>query len=103
MSNTKNSLSIDLNQAIKKIGDDHILCIIGILRDGGLRFNEVQRAISINPTTLTDRLQKLEVEGILSKEKETLDKMSVVYELTEKGKALLPVLDEIDKFAKKYL
>lgn len=103
MSNAKNTLSVDLNQAIKKIGDDHILCIIGVLRDGSMRFNEVQRAINVNPTTLTDRLQKLEAEGILSKEKETLDKMSVVYELTEKGRALLPVLDEIEKFAKRYL
>jgi DNA-binding HxlR family transcriptional regulator len=98
-----NKLSEDVNNAIKMIGDDHILCIIGNLRDGGMRFNELQRAINVNPSTLTDRLSKLESDGFVIKKKETLDKMSVVYSLTEKGKEILPVITEIAKFAKKHL
>lgn len=96
-------LTEEVNNAIKMIGDDHILCIIGNLRYGGMRFNELQRAIDINPTTLTDRLTKLEQEGIVLKKKETLDRMSVVYELTEKGQGILPIITEIGKFAKKHM
>ena len=99
----KSRISEDVNNAIKMIGDDHVLCIIGNLRDGGMRFNELQRALNVNPTTLTDRLVKLENEGFVVKKKETLDKMSVVYELTEKGRGILPVIDEIGTFAEKYL
>jgi len=90
------------NNAIKMIGDDHTLCIIGNLRDGGMRFNELQRALDLNPNTLTDRLVKLENDGFLVKKRETLDKMSVVYELSQKGKDTMPITTEIYKFAKKH-
>lgn len=93
----------ELNNAIKLIGDDHILCIISILSKGEARFNELQRSINnINPATLADRLKKLEQEKIINRKEETLDKLSVVYELTDKGKAILPIIKEIDIFANKY-
>ncbi|MBI5045124.1 MAG: helix-turn-helix transcriptional regulator [Candidatus Levybacteria bacterium] len=100
----KNKLSQSVNNAIKMVGDEHILCIIGTLSDGSMRFNEIQRAIEgINPTTLTDRLKKLEHEGIVMRKEETVDKLSVVYELTEKGKAILPIVNEFANFASKFL
>lgn len=93
-----------MNDAIKMLGDDHILCIIGNLRDGGMRFNELQRALNgINPTTLTDRLAKLEKEGIVNRKEETVDKLSVVYELTEKGRGIIPIVNEFATFAEKFL
>lgn len=98
----KNKITQDVNNAITVLGDDHILCIIGNLCDGGMRFNELQRVLELNPTTLTDRLTKLEQEGIVSKKKETLDRLSVFYELTEKGLAILPIMDEFQRFAKKF-
>lgn len=98
----KNKLGEEVNHAIKVLGDDHILCIIANLRDGGMRFNELQRVLEINPTTLTDRLIKLEKEAIVDKRKETLDKISVVYELTKKGLSILSIVNEIEKFAKKF-
>lgn len=105
MSTPKNKkIPDELNSAIKLIGDDHILCIISILGNGEMRFNEIQRSINgINPATLADRLKKLEQENIVSKKKETLDKLSVVYELTDKGRGILPIIKEIDVFANKYL
>lgn len=98
----KNKLSKEVDNTIKMIGDDHILCIIGNLRDGGMRFNELQRALEINPTTLVARLSKLEEEGIVDKKKETVDKLSVVYELTDKGRGILPIINEFANFAKKF-
>src|SRR3989338_7132930 len=56
----------ELNNAINMIGDAWILCIISNLGNSSMRFNEIQRSISgINPTTLADRLKKLEKEQIL--------------------------------------
>ena len=98
----KKKLGEQINYAIKVLGDDHILCIVATLRSGGMRFNELSRELSINPTTLTDRLIKLENEGVISRKEETLDKVSVVYELTKKGEAILPIMNEFEKFAKKF-
>ncbi len=105
MSTDRNKkLSNEVNNAIKMLGDEHILCIIGSLCDGGMRFNEIQRAINgVNPTTLADRLKKLEHEGIVVRKEETLDKVSVVYELTQKGQGILPIVNEFANFAKKFL
>lgn len=99
----KNKLAKDVNKAIHMVGDERILCIIGNLKDGGLRFNELQRAIGVNPATLCDRLTKLEEDGFIVKKKETVDKLSVVYELTEKGRGILPIVDAFGKFADKFL
>lgn len=69
-----------------------------------MRFNEIQRAINgTNPTTLADRLRKLEHDGIVVRKEETVDKLSVVYELTEKGRGILPIVNEFANFAKKFL
>ncbi|HAB52538.1 MAG TPA: transcriptional regulator [Ignavibacteriales bacterium] len=93
----------ELNNAINMIGDAWILCIISNLGNSSMRFNEIQRSISgINPTTLADRLKKLEKEQIVIRKEETLDKISVVYELTKKGRGILPIINEIAKFADKY-
>lgn len=100
----KEQLSTELNSAIKMIGDDHILCIICNLRNGSMRFNELQRAINgINPTTLADRLKKLEANDLVVRKEETLDKLSVVYELTAKGTGILPIVNELEKFANRFI
>jgi DNA-binding HxlR family transcriptional regulator len=99
MSNTN-----QIDNAIAMISDAHMLCIIHHLSSRAMRFNELQRAINgLNPTTLTDRLKRLEKEKILIRKEETVDKVSVVYELTVKGRAVLPIINEIGKFADTYL
>lgn len=100
--NQKNNIPIDVNHAIKVLGDDHVLCIIVSLRGKIMRFSELQRSLGINPTTLAGRLNRLEQEGILDRKEETLDKLSVVYELTKKGEGILPIISEFEKYAKKF-
>lgn len=92
------------NSTASLIGDEHVLCILYQLSSKEMRFNEIQRAIEgMSPTTLTARLKKLESEKLIQRKEETLDKISVTYSLTEKGKALLPVMKEIAKFAEKFV
>ena len=100
----KNHISEELNNGIKILGDVWILCIVGTLAKKEMRFNEIQRTVTgINPTTLTDRLKKLEKEKMILRKEETVDKLSVTYSLSDKGKGILPILKEINIFANKFL
>ena len=90
--------------AIKLIGDEYVLYIVEKLSTKGMRFNELQRAVpGICPATLTDRLKKLEQEKIVNRKEETLDKLSVVYELTKKGQGIVPIIKQIENFSEKFL
>jgi DNA-binding HxlR family transcriptional regulator len=97
-------ISKELLDGIKALGDVWSLSILGTLAENEGRFCEIQRALGgVNPTTLTDRLKRLEKEKLILRKEETVDKLSVVYALSEKGRGILPVLKEIQVFADKYL
>ena len=88
-------------KSLKLLGDFWTLRIIDSLRERELRFCEVQRSVdNLNPATLTDRLQKLEIAGLLSRDTDPNNKMSVSYSLTDSGRAALPVLDAVELFAR---
>jgi DNA-binding HxlR family transcriptional regulator len=36
-------------------------------------------------------------------ERQTVDQLSVIYSLTDKGKKMLPILEAIESFSKKFL
>lgn len=89
---------------LKMLGDFWTLEIIQVLGGGEKRFSQLERELpSINPTTLTNRLKKLEKQNVLKRKKETVDKLSVVYELTDKGRGIVPILRQIKVFADTYL
>lgn len=93
-----------IHQGLKIFGDAWNLSIVRVLSETTHRFNELQRNLGgISPTTLTDRLKKLESYGIITQEKQTVDQLSVIYSLTQKGKKMLPVLEAIESFSKKFL
>ena len=86
------------------LGDFWTLAIIQALNPEGKRFAQLQRELSgVNPTTLTSRLKKLENQKMIKREEETLDGLSVVYSLTNKGRGILPILNQIRLFADKFL
>src|SRR6185369_9990516 len=83
-----------MHQALKIFGDVWNLSIVRVLSETTQRFNELQRNLgNISPTTLTDRLKKLENYGLIAQEKQTVDQLSVIYSLTKKGKKMLPILE----------
>jgi DNA-binding HxlR family transcriptional regulator len=102
--NNPQILSKELSQALKMLGDTWVLSILcNLSRQKSLRFNELQRALEgISPTTLANRLKHLEKAGMIGRKEETIDKLSVVYELTSKGQAILPITSEFRKFAEKF-
>lgn len=93
-----------IHQAFKIFGDVWNLSIVQVLAGTAQRFTELQRNLgNVSPTTLTDRLKKLENYGLVVQEKQTIDQMSVIYTLTDKGKKMLPILGAIESFSKKFL
>lgn len=98
-----NSDSKSVDKVMKLFADSWTLCAVMHLESGEQRFCGLQRSMGdVNPVTLTNRLRKLEDEGIVKRKEETLDKVSVSYELTTKGKELLPVVKAMSLFAKKF-
>lgn len=92
------------HEGLKIFGDTWTLFIVNSLADGEKRFCEIQRFVGgVNPVTLTNRLKKLEKFGFIVRKTEQVDKLSVSYSLTKKGSAMLPVLREIEVYARKYL
>jgi DNA-binding HxlR family transcriptional regulator len=49
----------------------------------------------IGPSVLAERLLHLEIKGIVSKRPDAKDKRKMIYELTEAGRQVIPVLYEI--------
>lgn len=97
---TSKAISQQFSANAKILGDAWVLIIAKVLENKPLRFSEIERqACDICPVTLTDRLKKLEQEGIVHRYKETVDKLSVVYELTAKGREILPILKLIESFS----
>ena len=91
-------------QELQILGDYWTLSIIQVLDGFEKRFSEIERELeNVNPTTLSNRLKRLEEHGLIARKEETVDKLSVVYTLTDKGNGILPILKQIKLFAEKYL
>ena len=88
-------------KALEMFGDYWTLAIIYCLRDGGMRFLELQKEMGINPVTLTSRLKALTRNKLLNRRKFTADKQSVTYELTKLGQDAVPIVQLIIIFSAK--
>ena len=80
------------------------LLIIRDLADGRSRFCELERSLAgISPRTLSLRLRALEEEGIV--ERRTFPEVPprVEYALTEKGRALVPIIEDMRTYGRRWL
>ena len=80
------------------------LLLVRDLSEGRSRFCELERSLAgISPRTLSLRLRGLEEEGIV--ERCTFGEVPprVEYALTEKGKALLPIIDDMRSYGEQWL
>jgi DNA-binding HxlR family transcriptional regulator len=85
-------------------GDKWTLLIIrDILFMGKRYYNEFLNSDgNISTNILADRLASLEVNGIISKTLDETNRSKYIYNLTEKGKDLLPVMLSIVEWSEKY-
>jgi DNA-binding HxlR family transcriptional regulator len=80
------------------------LLLIRDLSEGHSRFCELERSLQgISPRTLSLRLRALEEEGIV--ERHTFPEVPprVEYALTEKGRALLPIIEDMRSYGERWL
>ena len=80
------------------------LLVIRDLADGRSRFCELERSLEgISPRTLSLRLRALEEQGIV--ERRTFPEVPprVEYSLTEKGKALVPIIESMRAYGTEWL
>ena len=63
---------------------------------GVVRFNELKKYIStISYKTLSSTLKELENDGLIHREEYPQIPPKVEYSLTERGKSLMPILDQM--------
>ena len=80
------------------------LLIVRDLSEGRSRFCELERALSgISPRTLSLRLRDLEQEGVVERQTFSEVPPRVEYALTEKGRALLPLIEDMREFGEQWL
>src|SRR6478672_3039887 len=80
------------------------LLVIRDLAEGRSRFCELERSLAgISPRTLSLRLRALEEQGIV--ERHTFPEVPprVEYALTDKGLALLPIIDDMRAYGEDWL
>ena len=80
------------------------LLMIRDLADGSSRFCELERSLEgISPRTLSLRLRALEEEGIVERHTYPEVPPRVEYALTEKGQALVPLIEDMRNYGKRWL
>src|SRR4051794_41704052 len=80
------------------------ILVIRDLAEGRSRFCELERSLAgISPRTLSLRLRALEEEGIVERRTYPEGPPRVEYELTEKGRALLPLIDAMRSYGREWL
>jgi DNA-binding HxlR family transcriptional regulator len=80
------------------------MLVIRDLADGSTRFSELERSLAgISPRTLSLRLRALEDEGIVERTTYPQVPPRVEYSLTEKGRALVPLIEDMRAYGREWL
>src|ERR671911_587275 len=80
------------------------LLLVRDLAEGNSRFCELERSLAgISPRTLSLRLRALEEEGIVRRTTYAEVPPRVEYALTEKGEALLPIIESMRDYGETWL
>ena len=80
------------------------LLVIRDLADGSRRFCELERSLEgISPRTLSLRLRALEEQGIVKRDTYPEVPPRVEYALTEKGEALVPLIEDMRTYGRRWL
>jgi DNA-binding HxlR family transcriptional regulator len=80
------------------------LLIIRDLAEESRRFCELERSLEgISPRTLSLRLRALEDQGILTRKTYPEVPPRVEYALTEKGQALVPLIEDMRSYGRRWL
>ena len=83
-----------LAAALERVGDRWTLLVVEALLDGPRRFGDLEEAVAgIAPNVLSQRLRRLEAEGLVVAEPYSQRPQRFVYELSDTGRELAGVLN----------
>lgn len=89
--------------AMEIIGNKWTALILRDLSAGSKRFCELENSVgTINPRTLSQRLDDLEAHGIITKQAFAEVPPRTEYTLTPKGTDLIPVLEQMAAWGEKH-
>jgi DNA-binding HxlR family transcriptional regulator len=95
----KNLDACSVVEAVELIGSQWRLIVLHDLQGGGeKRFNELKRSTGASSRTLSRTLDDLEDAGLIARRVEDRP-IATYYSLTERGRALRPVFDELEQWA----
>ncbi len=93
-----------VGRALRLLGDVWTLMIVYTLLTGTKRFGELLEAMgNVSPKTLSQRLKLLEELGFVQRQAFLEIPPRVEYRLTEKGLALVDIMEAIKQFGQRYL
>lgn len=91
------------NAALSLLNERWTLHIVRALLGGKQRFNELARALGLNPATLRERLRALEDEGVVIRTVVSSVPLNVEYALTEKGMALHGIFEALTQWGREWM
>lgn len=96
--------SCPIARAARLLGDTWTLLIVRSLMDGSRRFNELQELLGkVSSGTLSQRLKSLEAAALIERHAYAEIPPRVEYALTDKGRALVSVMQALGEFGAQYL
>jgi DNA-binding HxlR family transcriptional regulator len=95
---------VALARAFSVLGKRWTGVVLRCLRPGPAGFRELSRAIGgVSDSVLSDRLSELAEEGLVTRTVCEGPPVTVSYELTDRGQALMPALEQISRWAREHL
>ena len=89
--------------ALEVVGERWSFLILRGAFNGLHHFEEYQGTLGIARNILSNRLGRLVEHGILEREPDPADRRKIAYRLTEKGRALLPVLISLRQWGERWV
>ncbi len=96
------SIVCPIQRAATLVADVVVIVILRELQDGPKRFGHFI-GVGINPRSLSKRLQRLVDEEIVTRTSYAQSPPRVEYALTDKGRAVAPVLHALQEFGEAWL
>jgi DNA-binding HxlR family transcriptional regulator len=100
----KNTIRCPINNTFQIIGKKFTVLILrNMIYLNQIRFNKLLNSIEgINAKTLSIRLKEMEKDGLIRRKIYNESPIRIEYEMTEKGMALEPILEQMSAFSMKY-
>lgn len=95
-------MNCPIAQTLERVGEQWSLLILRNAFCGMTHFDEFQRHLGISSNVLSQRLRRLTAEGILTRNAVATDRRAFEYCLTDKGRALYPILVAMTEWGEKW-